>query len=62
MKSSVILSELSNTQRISLKPTVDSIIVQKEFRKNSEDDWSISKGIEISRNLVPLLVEKLLKV
>lgn len=59
MKNSVILSELSNTQRISLKPTDDSVIIQKEFRKNSEDDWSVSKGIEVSRDLIPLLIDKL---
>lgn len=59
MKNNMILSELSNTQRISLKPTDGSVIIQKEFRKNSEDDWSVSKGIEISRDLIPLLVDKL---
>lgn len=57
--SNVIVSELSNTQRISLKPTEDSIVIQKEFRKNSDDAWVTGKGIEIPRGVISHLCEQL---
>lgn len=59
MSNSVVVRELSNTQRISLKPTEDSVIIQKEFRKNTEDAWTTSKGIEVPRVLIPHLCSQL---
>ena len=55
----VVVNEISNTQRISLKPNEKGIVIQKEHRKNSDSDWITSKGIEISRSSIPVLIEKL---
>jgi hypothetical protein len=54
-----IVAELSNTQRISLKSGEKSIIIQKDYRKNSEEDWTTSKGIEVPHKFVPKLIEQL---
>ena len=55
----VVVNEISNTQRISLKPNEKGVVIQKEHRKNTDSDWIISKGIEISRSNIPVLIEKL---
>ena len=55
----VILVELSNTQRISLKHKEDSITILKEYRKDSSAEWITSKGIEIPKLAVGSLIEKL---
>lgn len=54
-----ILRELSSTQRLSLKTSQKSVVIQKEYRKDSSADWIISKGIEIPNTVIPTLVQQL---
>ena len=55
----IIVAELSNTQRISMKRKVRSVIVQKDFRKNGSDDWTTTKGIEVPETHIPELILQL---
>ena len=55
----IIVAELSNTQRISMKRKVRSVIVQKDFRKNGSDDWTTTKGIEVPETHIPELIRQL---
>lgn len=56
----MVVGGLSNTQRISLKYTDSGVSIQKEFRKDSSRNWTVSKGIEIPREMIDELI-KLLK-
>lgn len=59
INNNVILGDLSNTQRISLKPSDSGIIIQKEHRKDSSSEWIISKGISVPRLMIPQLIQQL---
>lgn len=58
-RDSEVVAYLSNTQRISLIKKPSSVVLVKEYRKRSEDEWILSKGIEIKNTLIPDLVSKL---
>ena len=57
-KNTEVVSQNSNTQRITVETNEerDSIQINKEWRRNSEGEWSVSKGIAIPRNSVPELI------
>jgi hypothetical protein len=58
-KDNVKVGDISSTQRISVKPQESGIVIQKEYRKDSDEDWRVSKGIEVPRKMIPTLVEHL---
>lgn len=56
----IVLGEISSTQRIALKLGDSSSTLLKEYRKDSSSDWITSKGIEIPDTMVPVLIQKLM--
>lgn len=57
VKSKEIVSELSNTQRLTVKKYDSAITILKEYRKDGTHDWITSKGISVPREIVPKLIE-----
>ena len=48
MKTRYILYQSSSTQRVVAELIgIDSVLISKEWRKHSEEDWNIGKGISI---------------
>ena len=57
----VILCELSSTQRIAVNVYNSCIIIHKDFRKTSEEDWIVAKGIRIPITDLKKVANKLLE-
>ena len=43
-----VLFASSNTQRVTAQVNETSVLLTKEYRKSTEEDWKIGKGITIS--------------
>ena len=56
-----ILFQSSNTQRVTVSVQGDKVLLNKEFRKSSEEDWKIGKGILLPRDKVTVLEDFLNK-
>lgn len=54
-----VISQMSNTQRITLKEKPYGVVLQKEFRKDSDMEWVVAKGIEVRDEMIPELVKQL---
>lgn len=50
-----VLFQNSNTQRISVTVTNDSVLISKEFRKSQKDNWNIGKGITLPAERISYL-------
>lgn len=55
----IVVAELSNTQRISMKRKEKSVVVQKDFRRSGIDNWTTTKGIEVPGDHIPKLIQQL---
>lgn len=54
-----VVADLSDTQRITLKKSEQSVTIQKEWRKSGGNDWMVGKGIEVPNSCIPGLIESL---
>lgn len=54
-----VLAVNSSTQRITAKITETSVLLNKEYRKSSTDDWKVGKGITVSQESLLFLAELL---
>lgn len=53
-----VLSQNSNTQRITAKLQKDNtVLLNKEFRKNIDDEWKVGKGITVGVDRLIFLSE-----
>lgn len=59
MKTRYILYQSSSTQRVVAELIdIDSVLISKEWRKHSEEDWNFGKGITIPvESLIDLVNE-----
>lgn len=51
----LVLFQSSNTQRVTVSIQDDEVLLTKEFRKSSEDDWKIGKGLTLPKDRLVLL-------
>lgn len=50
-----VIFQSSNTQRVTVNIQENEVLLNKEFRKSSEEDWRIGKGITLPKDKLVLL-------
>ena len=56
-----VVVQRSSTQRVTIEKQEDNIQLNKEWRKSTNDDWAVAKGISIPKEDIPDLVGALQK-
>ena len=51
-----VVVQRSSTQRVTIENQEDNIQLNKEWRKSSDADWAVAKGISIPKDNIPDLV------
>lgn len=50
-----VIFQSSNTQRVTVNIQENEVLLNKEFRKSSDEDWKIGKGITLPKDKLVLL-------